>query len=92
MDPPEFPEIEGDRPSESRELVVVHVGRGTSSPYQYRGASYRRVGNTTRAMLADVQSRMLFERMHAERRWECDRPPEWTLQDLDLREFAEGGH
>ena len=87
IDPPVFPQIERVRLSGSREVVVIHVGRGASSPYQYRGASYRRVGNTTRAMLADEYNRMLFERMHDDRRWETEPAAGWTLQDLDLPEL-----
>ena len=35
----------------------------------YRGSAYRRVGNTTVEMRADEYRRMLFERLHSERRW-----------------------
>ncbi len=87
IDPPVFPEVERVRLAGSRELVVIHVGRGASSPYQYRGASYRRVGNTTRAMLADEYNRMLFERMHGDRRWETEPAAGWALEDLDLPEL-----
>ena len=87
IDPPVFPEVERVRLSGSRELVVVHVERGASSPYQYRGASYRRVGNTTRAMLAEEYNRMLFERMHGDRRWETEPAAGWALEDLDSHEL-----
>ena len=70
IDPPAFPEVERVRVSKELEVVAVHARRGASPPYQYRGASYRRVGNTTRAMSADEYNRMLFERMHNDRRWE----------------------
>ena len=87
IDPPVFPEVERVRLSGSRELVVIHVERGASSPYQYRGASYRRVGNTTRAMLVEEYNRMLFERMHGDRRWETEPAAGWALEDLDLPEL-----
>lgn len=87
IDPPAFPQIERVRLSVDREVLVVEVGRGASSPYQYRGASYRRVGNTTRAMLADEYNRMLFERMHGDRRWETELAAGWEVQDLDLAEL-----
>ena len=45
-------------------MVAVRVSQGSARPYQYRGAAYRRVGNTTVAMSADEYNRMLFERMH----------------------------
>lgn len=87
IDPPAFPQIERVPLSRGREVVVIQVGRGASSPYQYRGASYRRVGNTTRAMLADEYNRMLFERMHGDRRWETELAAGWGIQDLDLAEL-----
>ena len=87
IDPPVFPQIQRVRLSGSREVVVIHVGRGASPPYQYRGASYRRVGNTTRAMLAQEYNRMLFERMHSDRRWETEPAIGWAVQDLDLAEL-----
>ena len=87
IDPPAFPEIERVRLSGGLEVVAVHVGCGASSPYQYRGASYRRVGNTTRSMLADEYNRMLFERMHSDRRWETEPAIGWAVQDLDLAEL-----
>ena len=45
IDPPAFPEIERVRVSDDREVIAVHVSRGSSPPYLYRGTSYRRVGN-----------------------------------------------
>ena len=86
IDPPAFPEVERVRVSKELEVVAVHARRGASPPYQYRGASYRRVGNTTRAMSADEYNRMLFERMHNDRRWENQAAPGWTIDDLDVAE------
>ena len=87
IDPPAFPEIERVRDSAGREVVAVHVGRGASPPYRYRGASFRRVGNTTRVMSSDEYNRMLFERMHSVRRWENEPATEWTVDDLDVGEI-----
>lgn len=87
IDPPAFPEIERVRVSAGREVIAVHVGRGASPPYRYRGASYRRVGNTTRAMSSDEYNRMLFERMHSVRRWENEPATGWTVDDLDVGEI-----
>ncbi len=56
--------------SEDREVIAVRVSPGVSLPYQYRGASYLRVGNTTQTMSSEEYNRILFERMHNERRWE----------------------
>lgn len=82
-----FPEIERVRISDAREVIVVHMSRGSMPPYQYRGASYRRVGNTTRAMPAEEYNRMLFERMHSEPRWENQPAAGWTVGDLDVAEI-----
>ena len=87
IDPPVFPEIERVRVPGAREVIAVHVNRGSLPPYQYRGASYRRVGNTTRAMSADEYNRTLFERMHSEYRWENQPAAGWTLDDLDVAEI-----
>ena len=87
IDPPAFPEIERTRVSGDSEVVAVRVNPGTSPPYQYRGASYRRVGNTTQTMSAEEYNRMLFERMHSERRWENQPADGWTVDDLDLAEI-----
>lgn len=38
-------------------------------------------------MLADEYNRMLFERMHGDRRWETEPAAGWALQDLDLPEL-----
>ena len=87
IDPPAFPEIERVRVSAGREVIAVHVGRGASPPYRYRGASYLRVGNTTRIMSSDEYNRMLFERMHSVRRWENEPATGWKVDDLDVGEI-----
>ena len=87
IDPPAFPEIERVRVSGDLEVIAIHVSRGASPPYQYRGASYQRIGNTTQTMSAAEYNRVLFERMHDERRWE-NRPADgWTVADLDIAEI-----
>ena len=87
IDPPAFPEIKRVRVSGNRAVIVAHVSPGPSPPYQYRGISYRRVGNTTRSMSVGEYNRMLFERMHTERRWENQPVTEWTVDDLDIAEI-----
>ncbi len=82
IDPPSFPEIERVPIEGDREVVVVRVSRGSSRPYVYRGIAYRRVGNTTLALSADEYNRMLFERMHSERRWENQPATGWSIDDL----------
>ena len=87
IDPPAFPEIERVRISEVREVIAIRVSPGSSLPYQYRGVSYRRVGNTTLSMSTDEYNRLLFERMHNDLRWENQPAAGWTIDDLDVAEL-----
>ncbi len=87
IDPPAFPTVERVPVDGVRELIVVSTGQGASRPYNYRGAAYRRVGNTTLAMSADEYNRMLFERMHSEQRWENHPLAGWSVDDLDVAEI-----
>ena len=68
-------------------MLVIGVSPGPVRPYTYRGAAYRRVGNTTLAMTADEYNRMLFERMHSEQRWENQPATGWSVDDLDVGEI-----
>ena len=38
-------------------------------------------------MLAQEHNRMLFERMHGDRRWETEPAIGWAVQDLDFAEL-----
>ena len=67
--------------------VVISVSRGQAGPFMYRGSAYRRVGKPTVKMRADEYRRMLFERMHGERRWENQPADEWSVDDLDANEI-----
>ena len=87
IDPPAFPDIERIPVDGGREVIAVTVGRGQAAPYMYRGAAYRRVGNTTVEMHADEYRRLLFERMHSERRWENQPADGWSVEDLDANEI-----
>ena len=87
IDPPAFPTVERVQVAKEREVIAVHVGQGSLPPYQYRGTAFLRVGNTTRAMLADEYNRMLFERMHSHQRWENQPANDWTIDDLDVAEI-----
>ncbi len=87
IDPPAFPAIERIPVDGDREVVVLTVGRGQAGPYMYRGSAYRRMGNTTVEMRADEYRRLLFERMHAERRWENQPAEGWSGDDLDANEI-----
>ena len=85
--PPAFPTVERIPVGGDREVIVVSTGQGASRPYTYRGAAYRRVGNTTLAMSAEEYNRMLFERMHSEQRWENQPLAGWSVDDLDVAEI-----
>ncbi len=87
IDPPAFPAIERVRVCGAHEVVAISVSRGQGGPFMYRGSAYRRVGNTTVEMLADEYQRMLFERMHSERRWENQPADGWSIDDLDENEI-----
>ena len=88
IDPPAFPTIERVRVDSGREVIVVGTSHGPVSPYSYRGSAYRRVGNTTVAMSADEYSRMLFERMHSEQRWENQPATGWSINDRRWGRFG----
>ena len=87
IDPPAFPTVERVQIAANREVLVIGVSPGPGRPYTYRGAAYRRVGNTTLAMTADEYNRMLFERMHSEQRWENQPATGWSVEDLDVGEI-----
>ena len=87
IDPPAFPTVERIPVDDGREVIVVSVSQGASRPYTYRGAAYRRVGNTTLTMTGDGYNRMLFERMHSEQRWENQPAAGWSVDDLDAAEI-----
>lgn len=87
IDPPAYPEIERLPVASNRAVIAITVRQGATKPYQYRGTAYRRVGNTTLAMSADEYNRILFERMHSERRWENQPATGWTIEDLDVAEI-----
>ena len=87
IEPPAFPTVERVRVEGDREVIVIRVDPGPTRPYTYRGAAYRRIGNTTTAMSADEYQRMLFERLHSDRRWENQTAPGWSIDDLDTAEI-----
>ncbi len=87
INPPALPTVERVPVEGDREVIVVGIGQGASRPYSYRGAAYRRVGNTTLAMSADEYNQMLFERMHSEQRWENQPAAGWSVDDLEEAEI-----
>lgn len=88
LDPPAFPSIERVPVEDGREVLVVTVTQGQSSPYTYKGAAYRRVGNTSPEMSRDEYNRMLLERLHGEQRWENRVADGWTVAGLDANEIT----
>lgn len=87
LDPPVLPSIKQVPVGGGRKVIVVEVEVGPMRPYRYKGAAYRRVGNTTRAMSAEEYNRMLFERMHSDQRWENQPAVGWSIDDLDAAEI-----
>ena len=87
IDPPAFPEITRIPVDGDRAVIAVSVSRGTAGPYMYRGSAYRRIGSTTVERRADEYRRLLFERMHSERRWENQPADGWSIDDLDANEI-----
>jgi len=87
IDPPAFPSIERIPVAAGREVLVLSVNQGAVRPYSYKGVAYRRIGNTSPAMSRDEYNRMLFERIHGERRWENEPAAGWQVADLDAAEM-----
>ena len=87
IEPPTFPTVERIQVGEGLETIIVSVNPGQTRPYMYRGTAYRRMGSTTLEMRADEYNRMLFERIHSERRWENLAADGWSVDDLDANEI-----
>ncbi len=87
IEPPAFPAVERIPIGGGHDVIVVSVSQGSARPYQYRGTSYRRVGNTTVALSAHEYNLMLLERIHSELRWENQPASGWSVDDLDAAEI-----
>ncbi|MCY4307571.1 MAG: putative DNA binding domain-containing protein [Rhodobacteraceae bacterium] len=87
IEPKAYPLIERIQISEKTEVIMVQINHSQLAPYRYRGVPYIRVGNTTQIMSNDEYTRMLFERMHSEQRWENQPAEGWTVDDLDFTEI-----
>ena len=87
IDSPAFLEIERIHMHGELEVIAIRVSPGSSAPYRYRGTAYRRVGNPTQTMSAEEYNRILFERVHNERRWENQPADGWSIDDLDVAEI-----
>ena len=88
IEPPIFPEIERVSIVPGREVLCVTVSRGAQRPYTYRGQPYARVGNSTRELNREEYNALLFERLHAVRRWENEVATGWTVDQLDKTEIT----
>jgi ATP-dependent DNA helicase RecG len=88
IDPPAFPNIDGEELGNGRQVLVVTVPIGQNRPYSYKGTAYRRVGNTSPVMSRDEYNRVLLERLHGEHRWENGPAAGWTVADLDAAEIV----
>lgn len=72
--------------------VIVVVRPGSAGSYVYRRTACRRVGRTTLAMSDEVYNGVLFERMHAERRWEMEPSAGWLVDaPMDSKTKNEAG-
>ena len=87
IEPRIFPSIERVSVEGRNQVIVVVAQPGSGKPYTYRRTAYRRIGNTTLEMSAEEYNRVLFERMHTERRWENQPAPGWSVDDLDTAEI-----
>lgn len=88
IDPPVFPSIDRIPLASGHDVIAVSIMQGANRPYVVRGTAYRRVGNTTVAMLRDEYNRMLMDRLHSERRWENEPADGWTVADLEAAEIT----
>ena len=87
IEPRTFPSIQRVPVEGDIEVIVVVARPGSTKPYVYKRTAYRRVGNTTLAMSTEEYNRVLFERMHAEQRWENQPATGWSVDDLDAVEI-----
>lgn len=87
FDPPVVPAIEQVSVAPRLAVLAVQVRPGTEKPYLYRRVSYCRIGKTTQKLPVDEYNRLLFERMHSERRWENQPAAGWALEHLDAGEI-----
>ena len=85
IEPRIFPSIERVSVEGGNEVIMVVAGPGSAKPYAYKRTAYRRVGNTTLAMSPEEYNRVLFERMHTERRWENQPATGWSLDKQEWR-------
>lgn len=88
LDPPVTPSVERIHVGNGKQVLLVTVMQGPTRPYSIRGKSYKRVGRSTLEMLRDEYHRMLFERMHGDRRWENEPAEGWSIDDLDRAEIT----
>lgn len=79
--------VERVRVRDGREVIAVQVPPGPMRPYVYRRTAYRRIGSSTSEMSSAEYNRILFERMHADQRWENQPAHDWTVEDLDAAEI-----
>lgn len=88
IEPPVFPVIHRIDVEDGKQLIVVEVTPGTAQPYTYKGAAYKRVGNTSLTLSREEYNRVLIERLHSQRRWENEPAEGWALEDLDAAEIT----
>ena len=88
LEPPASPSVDQIPVGDGKSVLLVTVQRGPTRPYVVRGKSYQRVGRSTVELSRDEHNRMLFERMHGDRRWENEPAEGWSIADLDHAEIT----
>ncbi len=86
IEPPAFPEVETIALANGKQVIALRVNGG-GGPYTYEGRPYQRVGPTTSPMPREQYERLLYERMHAARRWENQPAYQFSIEDLDQAEI-----
>lgn len=87
FDPPVFPTIDRIPLEGSKEIIVVSMSHATKILCNFKGKTYKRIGNTTSSMPQAEYQRLMVEEMHTHQRWENISAPDWALSMLDDREI-----
>ena len=79
-------EVEYVPVDDTHTAIVCKVDKGNCRPYAYDGKPYKRVQSSTTVMGQEEYDRMLAERGGFRSKWERQKNPELTLEELDLEE------
>lgn len=88
LEPPAPVEIERIKTDHGREVIALVARSNVETvPFTFDGRPFERVGNTTRKMSQNRYEALLFQRSHAQRRWENQPAEGVRLKDLDREEI-----